>query len=149
MGKTYADNRNISEIKDTNGNIKNDGLSVDNILGTYIHGIFDSSDVAKNIILNPLPKLRTASPTAAVVLPLFSPQYICISPLSFAINITGYFSFLNGAEFSGYEIHMGKTYADNRNISEIKDTCKHLVAATYSYYTFASFCILHYFCNKP
>ena len=50
MGKTYADNRNISEIKDTNGNIKNDGLSVDNILGTYIHGIFDSSDVAKRII---------------------------------------------------------------------------------------------------
>ena len=50
MGKTYADNRNISEIKDTNVNIKNDGLSVDNILGTYIHGIFDSSDVAKRII---------------------------------------------------------------------------------------------------
>ena len=50
MGKTYADNRNISEIKDTNGNIKNDGLSVDNILGTYIHGIFDSSNVAKRII---------------------------------------------------------------------------------------------------
>lgn len=50
MGKTYADNRNISEIKDTNGNIKNDGLSVDNTLGTYIHGIFDSSDVAKRII---------------------------------------------------------------------------------------------------
>ncbi|WP_242347903.1 cobyric acid synthase [Mucispirillum schaedleri] len=50
MGKTYADNRNISEIKDTNGNIKNDGLSVDNILGTYIHGIFDSSDIVKRII---------------------------------------------------------------------------------------------------
>ena len=50
MGKTYSDNYNISEIKDSFGNIKSDGLAENNILGTYIHGIFDEGDVVKRII---------------------------------------------------------------------------------------------------
>lgn len=50
MGKTYSDNYNISEIKDSFGRSKNDGLAENNILGTYIHGIFDEGDVVKRII---------------------------------------------------------------------------------------------------
>ena len=50
MGKTYSENSNISEIKDSFGNIKSDGLAENNILGTYIHGIFDEGDVVKRII---------------------------------------------------------------------------------------------------
>lgn len=50
MGKTYSENSNISEIKDSFGNIKSDGLAENNILGTYIHGIFDEVDVVKRII---------------------------------------------------------------------------------------------------
>lgn len=50
MGKTYSDNCNISEIKDTFGRVKQDGLSENNILGTYIHGVFDSCDVVRRII---------------------------------------------------------------------------------------------------
>ncbi len=50
MGKTYADSCFIAEIKDSKGNIKYDGLAENNILGTYIHGVFDSGDVVKRII---------------------------------------------------------------------------------------------------
>ncbi len=50
MGKTYSENSNISEIKDAFGRSKNDGLAENNILGTYIHGIFDEGDVVKRII---------------------------------------------------------------------------------------------------
>lgn len=50
MGKTYADSCFIAEIKDSRGNIKHDGLAENNILGTYIHGVFDSGDVVKRII---------------------------------------------------------------------------------------------------
>ena len=50
MGKTYSENSNISEIKDSFGRSKNDGLAENNILGTYIHGIFDEGDVVKRII---------------------------------------------------------------------------------------------------
>ena len=50
MGKTYSENSNISEIKDSFGNIKSDGLAENNILGTYIHGVFDTGDVVKRII---------------------------------------------------------------------------------------------------
>ena len=50
MGKTYSDNYNISEIKDSFRRSKNDGLAENNILGTYIHGIFDEGDVVKRII---------------------------------------------------------------------------------------------------
>lgn len=50
MGKTYSENSNISEIKDSFGRSKNDGLAENNILGTYIHGIFDEVDVVKRII---------------------------------------------------------------------------------------------------
>lgn len=50
MGKTYSDNSCIAEIKDMQGNIKKDGLAENNVLGTYIHGIFDNGDVVKRII---------------------------------------------------------------------------------------------------
>lgn len=50
MGKTYSDNSYISEIKDIRGNIKSDGLAKNNILGTYIHGVFDTGDVVKRIV---------------------------------------------------------------------------------------------------
>lgn len=36
-------------------------------------------------------------------------------------NIDGYFSFLNGAKFNGYEIHMGQTLSNGEKISDIED----------------------------
>ncbi|MCI6474406.1 MAG: cobyric acid synthase [Mucispirillum sp.] len=49
MGKTYSDNNFISDIKDSFGNTKKDGLAEKNILGTYIHGVFDNQ-VVKRIV---------------------------------------------------------------------------------------------------
>lgn len=50
MGKTSSQYENISIIKDNNNISKKDGLACNNILGTYIHGVFDSRDVAGRII---------------------------------------------------------------------------------------------------
>ena len=50
MGKTSSSMENISIIKDNENNIKNDGLACNNILGTYIHGVFDSHQVAGRIV---------------------------------------------------------------------------------------------------
>ena len=50
MGKTTSCLENISEIIDNNNHAKKDGLASNNILGTYIHGVFDSGDVAGRIV---------------------------------------------------------------------------------------------------
>lgn len=50
MGKTSSEFSNISDIKDNNNIHKKDGLACNNILGTYIHGVFDSRDVAGRIV---------------------------------------------------------------------------------------------------
>ena len=50
MGKTTSCLENISEIIDNNNVNKKDGLASNNILGTYIHGVFDSGDVAGRIV---------------------------------------------------------------------------------------------------
>ncbi len=55
MGQTLSKYEYIAEIEDNYGNKKHDGISCNNILGTYIHGIFDKQ-AAGRIVDN----LRTA-----------------------------------------------------------------------------------------
>lgn len=50
MGKTNSEMENIAKITDNYGNEKKDGLCYNNILGTYVHGVFDKSDVSNRII---------------------------------------------------------------------------------------------------
>lgn len=49
MGKTNVLDKNISSIYLNDGSIKKDGLCKNNILGTYVHGIFDSPDILNAI----------------------------------------------------------------------------------------------------
>ena len=50
MGQTNSTLENISVIIDNNNVNKKDGLACNNILGTYIHGVFDSGEVSKAIV---------------------------------------------------------------------------------------------------
>lgn len=50
MGKTSSIYPPASILKDDNGFVKNDGIASNNILGTYIHGIFDEAVIAEALI---------------------------------------------------------------------------------------------------
>ncbi len=52
MGSTKSSLLNISQLEDNKGIKKLDGLCSGNVLGTYVHGVFDESDVSGRIIEN-------------------------------------------------------------------------------------------------